>query len=525
MANIATWTLRDLVKAVFRHKKKGLVFSALTVALGTSVILFFPRKYRSDAKVFLQRGRETVGLDPTATTGQTISLMQSDRQDEVQSALDVIQSRGVLGKVVDLLTPEVVLGKEPLAGDDASPRRAIPIGNWIGQVTGPVLQLLRSIDPVSDRERAILKLEESLEVDSERNSTVFVLMYDAKSPLLAQKVLEGIVQVYREEHARIHGNDKSRGFFDGQRELLRSELEQATRRLQAAKNSLGLTSIESRSTTLESLYGSIQQSMLAGRQEADASEARVAELEQALQELPRRLTTARRSIPNEGADLLRDQLYQLQVRKSELESRYSETHPLVRAIHEQVDEAQQIMLAEQQLREETTDDVNPIHSELLLALKQEKTIHAGHLARLAALTDQRQQVADDLLALNDAETTIRQLQRDLQIADTNFFQYAENFEQARIDKELEAAEISNVSMVQEPTFNEKPISPSKVLVALATVLLALLGPVALAILCEQVDDRLQSADDVEEALGAPVLTETPPATSARRPPGYVAAHR
>ena len=82
-----------------------------SIALGALIIFFFPRSYGSEAKLFLQVGRESVGLDPIATTGQTISLLQSSREDEVKSVLELMKSREVVMKVVAHLTPEVVLGE------------------------------------------------------------------------------------------------------------------------------------------------------------------------------------------------------------------------------------------------------------------------------------------------------------------------------------------------------------------------------------------------------------------------------
>ncbi len=64
----------DFVELLFRHKKKIILCPLLAVGLGVLVMLYCPRSYRSEAKLFLRIGRETVGIDPSATTGQTVSL-------------------------------------------------------------------------------------------------------------------------------------------------------------------------------------------------------------------------------------------------------------------------------------------------------------------------------------------------------------------------------------------------------------------------------------------------------------------
>ncbi len=106
----------------FEHRRARLA--------GTRIILWFqlfvvvatvfwylfsrPRTYASTAKLFLQRGRESVGSDPTANaTGQTIALQQAGREAEIKSAIDVLKSRGLIEPIVDKLTP-VVRRKSPL---------------------------------------------------------------------------------------------------------------------------------------------------------------------------------------------------------------------------------------------------------------------------------------------------------------------------------------------------------------------------------------------------------------------------
>ena len=54
-------------------------------AIAFCALTFLPRKYESEAKLFLRLGRESVALDPTATTGATMQI-QETRDDEIDSA-------------------------------------------------------------------------------------------------------------------------------------------------------------------------------------------------------------------------------------------------------------------------------------------------------------------------------------------------------------------------------------------------------------------------------------------------------
>ena len=173
-----------------------MICPLIAIAVGAAVILYFPRTYRSQAQIFLRLGRESVGLDPTATTGQTISMQQGDRKDEVKSAMEVIKSRGIIAQVVDQLGTEVVLGGGKTDGEARTNRFVEAVAAPIGKVA----DWYRSIDPISDRERAIVLVERNLYVGAERGATLIEIAFEAKTPKIAQAVCGAFVEIYQKEH-------------------------------------------------------------------------------------------------------------------------------------------------------------------------------------------------------------------------------------------------------------------------------------------------------------------------------------
>jgi uncharacterized protein involved in exopolysaccharide biosynthesis len=437
------------------------------------VMLYFPRTYRSQAQVFLRLGRESVGLDPTATTGETISLQQGDRKDEVKSAMEVIKSRGVISQVVDRLGAELVLGRDAGQGGAAK--------SWLTRAAAlPLEQLVewyRSIDPISDRERAIVLVEKHLYVGAERGATLIEIVYEAKTPQLAQTVCDAFVDVYQEEHMRIQRSDESSPFFQEQQDRLRQQLDAALNAVRLAKNEMGLADIEQRRTTLEAKFSAVEIDRLTTQQQLATSQARADDLQRQLREVPERLVASKKSVPNVGADLIRDQLYSLEVKSMDLQSRFTEKHPKVRAVNEQLGDARVVMAEQTDARMETTDEINPIYRQLSLELKQEQSTMAGLKARLGALAEQNRAIVADLQSLNASELVIDQLSRDADLARGRFFEYSQKLEEARMDKQLQLEKISNIARVQEASLNERPASPSKPLVAIATLLFAVAGTV------------------------------------------------
>jgi uncharacterized protein involved in exopolysaccharide biosynthesis len=495
---------RTIVEVLLRHKKKIVLLPLLAIGCGVLVLLFFPRQYRSEARIFLRVGRESVGLDPTATTGQTIPLQQSDRKDEVVSAVELLSSQSVAAQVVDQLGADVVLGHAQVDAEEPS-----FVAEYLGAPLRAFKEMIDRIDPISDRERAIIHLGRRIDVRAEPDSTILTLGYDARTPQLAQQVCEALVNVYRQEHIRIHRNEESRPFFAEQQERLRQQLDEALEAVRSAKNEYGLSDIDERRKTLESQFGAVELDRLTTEQQLAGAEARIADLERQIASLPERLVASKRSVPNQGADLLRQQLFALQVKSMDLASRYSESHPMVQAVNNQLAEAKTILAEQADERVETTDDLNPIHRALLLELKREQIVVAGYKARQTELGHQKEAILVDLRALNESEVAMDRLSRRAELARDKFMQYSHNFEEALIDSALESERISNLSIVQPATFSERPVSPSRLIVALGTMVLAFAGTAALVLYSERLNDRLSSAEDVEQALGLPVLGSIP----------------
>ena len=93
-------SLRDLYYILFRHKGKAILFFLAAVVSVTVVTLLSPKIYRSEAKLLVRLGSESVTQDPTATTGQTVNVSQA-RASEIKSELAILQSQDLAEKLVD----------------------------------------------------------------------------------------------------------------------------------------------------------------------------------------------------------------------------------------------------------------------------------------------------------------------------------------------------------------------------------------------------------------------------------------
>ena len=159
----------DVIK---RHKKSVILCPLCCLVLGALFYIFSPHVPERSATV-LRVGRESVGIDPAATTGQTMPLYTSDRKDEVRSTQEIFRSRTVAAKVVDMLGPDVILSR----GEQN------PVTQSPANITKPIGWLkarVAALDPISDREAAIITVERNLFVGGEQQATMIVLRYSAQ---------------------------------------------------------------------------------------------------------------------------------------------------------------------------------------------------------------------------------------------------------------------------------------------------------------------------------------------------------
>jgi uncharacterized protein involved in exopolysaccharide biosynthesis len=464
---------RGTLAVLRRHRRKGLCFVAGTLTLVAVWLVFAPRTYQSDAQLFVRVGRESVTLDPTATTGQTISVYES-REVEINSVLDLLSSRRILEHVVDDLGATAILhGKASSSGpaDGTLPNRA-------------------------ERERAIRDLSDMVYTSHSRKSSVISVTARASSPELAQRILTSFLKSFNELYLDAYRTSGSHEFFVSQADLVRKELEQATDELSRAKNEIELISIEEQRRTIQSQMSDMQTQRLSAETALATAEATIVELQKLIDALPRHLVTQTVSGFPDGADgLTRRQLYELEIREQELLTRFTEHHPLVKSVQEQIAAARAILSAPEAAVEQRTLAVHPARQQLELQLLNEQAQAVALKARVAALGAQQETIAGRLRDLNAREGHIDRLEHQVALLTASYQSYAEKREQARIDQALADSRITNVNVVQPPTLVSRPVKPNKRLVLALAMFVAVAGAIGLAFGCEYLT-HFGSRDDL-----------------------------
>jgi uncharacterized protein involved in exopolysaccharide biosynthesis/Mrp family chromosome partitioning ATPase len=396
----------------------------------------------------------------------------------------------------------------------------LPKDSWLRRLEGATaqarawlqnaLRTVRLSDPGTDEDLAIRRLESRVNVWAPKQSTVITISYSAASPELARDIVDAMTNVFLEQYLLLNQSAGSFEFFSKQATTLHQELVTAQTELRDRKNAFQLASSGSRQGILEEQIRNVELELLAAQRELAFSDAKIADLTRAIASLKPELVTNRvAGIANEAKDGMREKIYELELKESELKARYTEDHPLVVQIQQQRQQAEEILTELPNDRTQTTAALNLNQRKLELELLQVKAGATALRARQKVAQGQHAKLYDELKSLNDQALQLSELERMADLLESKYRMHFEKLEQARVNEAIGRDGLSNVSVPQPATFVSKPIWPKKRLFLALGLVAALGAAFGVALLAETLDQTLRTTDQLEAQLGLPVLLSFP----------------
>lgn len=516
-------SLRDTLYIVFTHKTKMLVFMFLLFGAVVIKTLLGSSMYRSEARLLVRLGRETVSLDPTATIGE-IAQINRTYDWEVNSELEILKSREIAERVVDRVGTAAFLDDAPKPRssgktDTAAARLTSEILAALDEMAGRLKEVPRNVarhlglmQPLTARDKAIEGVIENIEIEALQNTNVISLAYDQKDPELARDILDVFIQTYLEKHLMVYSASHSQQFFEQQVASLQDKLRQSERELQSLKDETGVSSLDEQRLATVNKIGTMELAIAETDGDLSSSLARVADIEKALAGIPETVVTEEvTGFSDYAADLMRSRLYDLQLQERDLEVKYPNGNRMLEMVREQVREGLAMLEKERSKpdRTEKRTGLNNARQQIQIELFREQANVAAMRSKLDNLHQAVAQARDSLRLLNDAEIRTVRLERDISLLTDSYNRYSTKLEEARIDQALKGERISNISIVQAATLPVVPMGPGRLLRLGLGLLLALAGGVGFAFFCEYLDHSIKTPEDVQEKLQLPTLASIP----------------
>jgi uncharacterized protein involved in exopolysaccharide biosynthesis len=466
------------LRCVFDHKGKIAAVWLGLLAAALLYTLLAERRYVSEAKLFVRLGRESVKLDPTATTGQTLDVHES-RDGEINSLFELLGSRVVLESIVDGVGEARILGYEDEGSAEAKPALVAESMERLDRVH------LNPFHVYSRRDLAIDELQKNLKISRPHQTHLLVLEYESRDPDLSRDVLSALIEAGREAHRRVHVSPGSQQFFDKQAALFAAQLTQVEDELNAFKNEREIADVVQERSLHVAQIGALEEERARAQAALESAEAELAQRQSALASAPEHVVLEQtEGMPAVPEDRMRELLYELEIKEKELLTRYQPDHFLVQQVHSQIEMAREV-LDQESSKTQTRRGINETRRSLELIVYDRQAVAAGLRAQIASLDVQIDAAVKEVEGLNAAQLEIARKERSINIAANNYMTHMANLEQARIDDALESAQYSNLSILQPPSHSITPTSPDLAINAGLAMLLASLVSLGIVLLSER----------------------------------------
>jgi uncharacterized protein involved in exopolysaccharide biosynthesis len=353
-------------------------------------------------------------------------------------------------------------------------------------------------------------LRSRLSVEPLHKTNIISVAFDASDPELAARVLKSLAGLYVEKHLEVHRPTGEFKFFDQQTERYRAGLMDAETRLESFAKQRGIVAPDQeRDLAVEK--------MSEFKANYEQTQAQIAETEQRIRMLqaqdsslpPRQLSQVRTSDNPQLMQQLKSTLLTLDLKRTELMSKYDPSYRPVQEVDKQIADTQAAIAKEEStpIREETSSE-NPAHEWVAVELAKAQTELVGLKAKAAANDASLSQYRASAGRLRDASIAQQDLLRAKKTQEDNYLLYLHKSEQARISDALDQRGFLNVAIAEQPTVPALP-ARSSLLYGLLSLFLAGAGSLGLAMVTDFFSRSFRTPDEVMAYLGAPVLAAIP----------------
>lgn len=461
----------------------GFSFCVVGV-LTVFIILYGTREYRSVSRLLLRIGHENGALDPVTTAaGERISPIHT-REDEVETAIGVMQSRTIMEEVVAKVGAERILNGGAPEQDKTETNEQESSPQSSSMLSG-LKSHLRSIDPISENESAVRALEKGFSISAPSKSSLISVEYKTKTPALAQEIVLAWVSTYLQHNAKVNRTAGTYEFFLAQDLELQQQLQQVHSQIRLAKSDGGFVTLEGQQKILESQLQNVKNEQQRVAAELVEADTRVESYEELLETSVDKFTTAEVSgIASEARNQMRGVLFQLEILEKEYAAKYKEDHPKLKAIREQLQSAAKIVNDQAAERKQFTQTASPIHQRIRENQVVDMALRDALIGKLDKLAEQTDQILADITSLNAEEEKLVSLLREAAVLEERNKMHSVLLERARLNDVLDESQITSINVVQPASFEARPVTPNKRMCAMMGMLCAILISLTLPVLLD-----------------------------------------
>jgi len=236
------------------------------------------------------------------------------------------------------------------------------------------------------------------------------------------------------------------------------------------------------------------------------AQQRVQALKQLLESVPPTITSSAMGEQFHAADTVEAHLDELRAKRAQMASTYNPGSAVFQQLDAQIatlSSAAKARTGEAKSRSATQP--NTVYQNIRTDYLRSSAEATSAKQPVDVLTQQLAQINAHLNDLEGQRNQYDDLTRAVQIQNDTYRTLAIRFETARVEANRNAQKISAAVVIASPIVAQTPSRPRRKLVALATILAALVCGCAAVLAIEGFDDRFHSPRDVTRTLRLPVL--------------------
>ncbi len=471
-------TARDVLSVVFRQRRAMLIVFAL-VLIGAALSGLWIPKYEAQMKILVRRQRSDEIVSASSNAPSPLFNDQVSEQD-LNSEVEFLNSEDLLRQVV------ITTGLSGAQGPPTDHESEIRIAT------------------------AVRVLAKQLKITPGHKSNVILVSYQSRDPKMAARVLATLATAYMEKHLEVHRSSGEFKFFDQEMRQYQQGLDQAQAKLTAFTKKTGVVSADLERDSALRQATDFDSAAHQARSALAETQQRVVALQKQLLTMKPRETTVVRTLDNPQLfDQLKSTLLNLELKRTDLLTKFAPTYPLVQAVDEQIAETKSAIKTEEgkPIREESSDR-DPAYQWVKDELTKAQTELSGLQSRANSASSIAAQYHEGAERLDQNALIQEDLVRSAKTQEENYLLYARKREEARINEALDQRGIVNVALAEEPIVPALP-TKSPLSIVFLTLLLAGTFSLSAGFVVDFMDPSFRTPDELANYLGAPVLAALP----------------
>lgn len=462
-----TIDLKEIAEIIDAHKKQIAGITAAFMVAGGAYLAIAHPVYQSTA---LLRIKQEKGLGDSILANLPTGNTNSDKQRMMTDA-EILKSRNVVLPVIEQTEERNDKGELP---------------DYESYVKSHI-----TTNPYKDTE-------------------ILQVSVTGKSPEQAQEANSLLIQGFLQRLADLsHDEQKNtREFLEQRLEESKEELTKAEDKLQAYQVENKMYSTDDQMKQLTDKLNIVDKAKAENQLNLETAQA-------GLKSVNEQLSSAGVAIADSPAiQQYKTQLAQLEATKASYTGKFTDEHPKMREIDNQIASARASLNQEiGSIVAQQAPSSNSVQQGLLADKFKDEAAIAVANSKKAALDKMEQENDDIISSLPEKEQGFIRVKRDVDVNNEIYVMLAKRLEEAKI---AEAMVPNEVQIVDDATLPEKPIKPRKALIMVIMTVLGLLAGIGFVVARALLYRKIRTTEDVEQELGLPVLGVVPDSRTAQK---------